>query len=196
MNTIAATTSRVPRVALIGAVALVAAFALLMVVRSGVLGSSSSESANTASPKPVASSPSASASTATPAKPKLAASATPKQVIAAKPTLVLLPGLPQPVAHALRYSRVVVVSLYAGPARGDRPAVSEARKGARAAGAGFVRINVIDDRRAASVASFVGPVTSPALLVIRRPGKIVTRMQGTIDSAVVRQAAHNAGARG
>ena len=195
VNTIAATTSRVPRVALIGAVALVAAFALLMVVRSGVLGSSSSESANTASPTPVASSPSASASRAASAKPKLAASAQTKPALAAKPKLVLLPGLPQPVAHALRFSRVVVVSLYAGPARGDRPAVSQARKGARAAGVGFVPINVIDDRRAASLASFAGPVTAPAMLVVRRPGKIVTRMQGTIDSAVVRQAARNAGAR-
>lgn len=196
MNTIAASTSRAPRVALIGAVALVAAFALLMVVRSGVLGSSSTESAGSASPTPATSNASASAPGAASAKPKLATSARPKPAIAAKPKLVLLPGLPQPVAHALRFSRVVVVSLYAGTARGDRPAVSEARRGARAAGAGFVSMNVIDDRRAASLAPFAGPVTSPAMLVVRRPGRIVTRMSGTIDSAVVRQAAHNAGARG
>jgi hypothetical protein len=33
------------------------------------------------------------------------------------------------------------------------------------------------------------------MIVVRRPGKIVARFEGTIDSAVVAPAAHNAGAR-
>jgi hypothetical protein len=109
--------------------------------------------------------------------------------------VVLLAGLPTPVAHALRYSKVVVVSLYAGPAKSDRPAVGQARIGARSAGAGFVAMNVIDDRKAAALVPFVGPVSAPAMIVVRRPGKIVARFEGSVDSAVVAQAAHNAGAR-
>jgi hypothetical protein len=176
VNTIAATTSRVPRAALIGVVVLVAAFALLMVVRAGVFGGSSSTS-STAAP--------ATAPTPTPAKPT-----TP-----AKPALVLLPGLPTQVAHALRYSKVVVVSLYTGSAQGDRAAVAAVHKGARAAGAGFVAVDVTNDRKAGVIASYAGPVSSPAMLVVKRPGQIVTTMQGTVDAAVVTQAAHNAGAR-
>ena len=56
-------------------------------------------------------------------------------------------------------------------------------------------MNVVDDRKARQLASFVGPVSSPALLVVRRPGKIVTRIEGTVDSTIVAQAAHDAGAR-
>lgn len=176
MNTIAASTRRVPRAALIGIVAVIAAFAALMLVRSGVLGGSSTSS----TPAPTRThAPTPSGGAATPAK----------------PTVVLLPGLPRPVAKALRYSKVVVVSLYAGPSPGDRPAVSEARTGARSAGAGFVAVNVVDDKRAAELASFVGPASAPAMLVVKRPGRIVTRMPGTVDSTVVAQAAHDAGAR-
>jgi hypothetical protein len=165
---------------LIGIVALVAAFAALMLVRSGVIGGSSSESPPVAVPS----------HTATPVRP---GAVQPKPAV--KPKIVLLTGLPKPVAHALRYSKVVVVSLYAGPAKSDRPAVSEARMGARSAGAGFVAMNVIDDRKAAALAPFVGSVSAPTMIVVRRPGKIVARFEGSFDSAVVAQAAHNAGAR-
>ena len=175
MNTIAASSQRIPRPALIGIVALVAAFAALMVVRTGVLGGSSS----TAVPTAPATAPAPVKASATPAVPKV----------------VLLPGLPSDVAHALRFSRVVVVSLYIGQAPGDHASVTQARLGARAAGAGFVAVNVGSDRKAGSIASFVGPVSPPSMLVVRRPGKIVTRISGPVESAVVTQAAHNAGAR-
>jgi len=176
VNTFAASTSRVPRAALIGIVVLVAAFALLMVVRAGVLGGSTSDSSTAAPSTPL---------TPTPAK----------HTTPAKPAVVLLPGLPTQVAHALRYSKVVVVSLYTGSASGDRQAVASARKGARAAGAGFVAVNVTDDRKAGDIASFAGAVSSPAMLVVTRPGRIMTTMEGNVDTAVAMQAAHNAGAR-
>ena len=176
MNTIAASTSRIPRTGLIALVALVVAFALLMVVRSGVLGGSDGVSPVTAPPKPAVT------PTRTPATP-------------AKPKVELLPGLPTDVAHALRYSRVIVVSLYVGQAPGDRAALAPAREGARAAGAGFVAVNVGSDKDAESFASFAGPASTPAVLVVRRPGKIVTQISGPVDSAVVTQAAYNAGAR-
>ena len=50
MNTIAASTRRVPRAALIGIVVLTTAFAALMIVRSGVIGGSSTDSSSIALP--------------------------------------------------------------------------------------------------------------------------------------------------
>ena len=185
MNTIAATTSRIPRVVLIVIVALVAAFALLMVVRSGVLGGSDSGGASATKPLPATAAVTPAATQSDAATP--AAPTTPK--------IVLLPGLPPSVAHALHYSKVTVVTLYVGQSAGDRASVAEARKGARAAGAGFVAVNVGTDKQAATVAKFAGEVSSPATLVVRRPGKIVMQFSGPVETAVVRQAAHNAGAR-
>lgn len=176
MNTIAATTRRVPRAALVGVVVLVAAFALLMIVRAGLLDGSTSNSTSAATPATVTRS--------TPAR----AAAAP-----AKPRVVLLPNLPAQIAHSLRYSRVVVVSLYATPA--DRAAIAHIRVGARRTGAGFTALSLTNEKNARSLSSFVGSVASPAVLVVRRPGKIVNRLSGSVDSAVVAQAAHNAGAR-
>ena len=56
-------------------------------------------------------------------------------------------------------------------------------------------MNVANDKNATAMASFVGPVSSPTLLVVRRPGKIVTKIAGPVEAVVVTQAAHNAGAR-
>jgi len=176
VNTIAATSQRIPRPALIGIAVLVTAFVALMVVRVGILGGSSSTAT------PIVHSP-----TSTPARTAADGSGTPK--------IVLLPNLPVPVARALRNSKVVVVSVYVGQAPGDHPAVVEAHKGARSAGAGFVAVNVGSDKAAAAFSSFTGPITSPTMLVVRRPGKIITQIPGRVDSAVVAQAAHNAGAR-
>ncbi len=180
MNTIAATTNRVPRAALIALVALVAAFALLMVVRLGVLSGSESSAPPIASTSKPATTPA----------PKPVAGTAP-----AKPTVVLLPNLPAQIAAKLRYSKVVVVSLYVSPVSTDRAAVAEMRRGARAAGAGFTAVNVANDKNAAAMASFVGPISSPAMLVVRRPGRIVTQIPGAVEAAVVTQAAYNAGAR-
>ena len=170
---------------LIVLVALVAAFALLMVVRSGVLGGS--DSGGTSATKPLAA-----AAEAAPAVTHAGAS---KPAAASTPKVVLLPNLPAKVAHALRYSKVAVVSLYVGQAQGDRAVVTEVRKGARSTGAGFVAINVGNDKQAANVTSFAGTVSAPTMLVVRRPGKIVAQFSGPVESAVVAQAAHNAGAR-
>ncbi len=178
MNTIAATTNRIPRVGLIALVALVVAFAFLMIVRLGVVGGSDSGVSSVTAPPKAA---------VTPAK---APPSTP-----AKPAVVLLPNLPKQIAAKLRNSKVVVVSVYAGTSTTDRAAVAQARSGARASGAAFTTVNVADNKNAATMASFVGPISTPTLLVVRRPGKIVTQIPGSVEAAVVTQAAHNAGAR-
>lgn len=161
---------------MISIVVLIAAFAALMVVRAGVIGGSSSSTSTATPPQP---------STPTPSK---------SHTTPAKPSVVLLPGLPAQIASKLRYSKVVVVSLYTSTGSGDREAVTEARSGARNVHAAFTAINVLDEKQARAVAKFGGPVDSPSVLVVRRPGKIVTQFTGAVDSKVVAQAARNAGA--
>jgi hypothetical protein len=156
---------------------LIAAFAALMLVRTGIIGGSSSDTAPTVAT----------------AVPRVTIPKAPSGATTAKPRVVLLPGLPAQVAHGLRYSKVVVVSLYATPA--DRATVAGSRAGARRAGAGFTAVSLTNEKNARAVSTFAGGVSSPTLLVVRRPGKIVNRLAGTVDSAIVAQAAHNAGAR-
>lgn len=112
-----------------------------------------------------------------------------------KPKFILLPGLPLPIAHALRYSKVIVVSLYASGAAGDSAALEQARLGATSAHAGFAVVNVLDERIAKGLDKYVGTVSSPAVLIVRRPGIIVNRFSGYADKDLVAQAAQNAGAR-
>ena len=177
MNTIAATTRRVPRVAVVGFAVLITAFVALMVVR--VMGSSSTDSAPVAVPTHTALTTHAAAQ---------------KHTASAKKAVVLLPDLPAPIASKLRHSKVVVVSLYTGSAAVDRAAVAEARGGARQVGAAFTAVNVLDEKQARAIATFGGPADSPSVLVVKRPGKIVAQFTGTVDGTVVAQAAHNAGA--
>ena len=182
MNTIAAKSQRIPRPALVAIVVLVGAFAGLMIARSGLLGGSESTKVDLPD---VTRTPVHAPTHVTPLKP--APHVTPK--------LVLAPGLPASIAHALRYSKVVVVSLYVGQAHQDRVWVAKARKGARSAGAGFVAVNLGSDKQANEISSFVGNISSPSMVVVRRPGKIITTISGPADEIVVAQAAHNAGAR-
>jgi hypothetical protein len=130
-------------------------------------------------------------------KPKTSSTSVPRtaHTVPAKPKVMLLPGLPAPIAKQLRYDRVVVVSVFARPAQVDRQAVVKARTGAHAAGAGFVAVNLYDEESARAAEPLVGTASPPAVLVVRRPGKVVNRLQGSPDSALVAQAAHNAGAR-
>lgn len=162
-------------------VALAALFAFL-VARPMLLdrdGSSSQGATQTSTPVPL-----------TPAKPATASS-TP-----AKPKVVLLPGLPAKVANRLQHSRVVVVAVYTGTDAGDRAAVGAARRGAKEAGSGFTALNVLDEKTARQVQPFLGTTSTPVVLVVRRPGKVVSRFAGHVDKMVVAQAATNAGARG
>lgn len=126
--------------------------------------------------------------------PAVHAKVTPTPAKPAVSKIVLLPGLPGPVAHALRYSKVVVVSLYAAGAAGDRAALAQARLGAAAAHAGFARVNVLNEHTAVGLDKFAGATSSPAVLIVRRPGRIVNRFGGYADSDLVAQAAQNAGA--
>ena len=111
-----------------------------------------------------------------------------------KPVIVLNPGLPSNVARALHRDRVVVVAVFA-PKAGDTEAVAQARAGAKATGAGFVALNVLEERKARALEKLVGPISDPSVLVIKRPGTISFRADGFADATTVAQAARIAGAR-
>ncbi len=134
------------------------------------------------------------AATAAASKPATTTSSKPTSTASASTKLVLLPGVPKPIAKQLRYSKVVVVSVYAGTSKGDRAAAAQARVGAKEAGAGFVPMNVLDELTARQLQPFAGTASAPVVLVVRRPGKIVTRFDTRVDSPLVAQAARNAGA--
>jgi hypothetical protein len=114
---------------------------------------------------------------------------------AAAPRVKLLPGLPAAIKRELRYENVVVVSLYGAKAPVDRKALAHARVGAKKTGAGFVAFNVFDERKANALVKFLGNADSPSVLVVRRPGTVVTQIDGFVDAEIVAQAAQNAGAR-
>ena len=160
-----------------------AALAAFLVARPMLLDSGGSSSEGTsATPTPVL--------PLAPVKPAKATS-TPAQ-----PKIVLLPGLPAKLANKLQHSRVVVAAVYTGTDPGDRAAVTAARRGAKEAGSGFTALNVLDEKTARQVQPFLGTTSTPVVLVVRRPGKVVSKFAGHVDKTVVAQAATNAGARG
>jgi hypothetical protein len=116
----------------------------------------------------------------------------PKKVTA-KP-VALLPGLAPEVAAALRKHELVVVSLFDPHARVDQISLAEASAGAKAAQAGFVPLNVLRQRQAGPLMRELGVLPDPAVLVYRRPGKLVARFDGFADRDTVAQAVVNAAA--
>lgn len=183
MNTAAPIQTRF--VLLLGIVAALG-LAAFMVMRGGLVGGD-----ETTSPvSPVAATPATAAKT--PAK----AAATPAKLRAAKaaPKIVLNAGLPANLARQLRREPVVVAAVFA-PGAGDLGAVAQARTGAREVGAGFVTLNALNEKHARAIESLAGTISSPAVLVFKRPGVVKLRLDGFADSTLVAQAAQNAGAR-
>ena len=151
--------------------------------------------ANAAAKKPVEkTSPAATTAKATPA-PKPAA----KKKAAPAPASreyrgIATNGLPMQIAVALRSEDVVVVSLWGTGGKIDGLSRDEARAGARAAGAGFVALNVIDHAREAEALTLqVGSLLrAPAVLVFTRPKTVANRLDGFRDRESVAQAALDA----
>jgi hypothetical protein len=149
-----------------------AAFALL------VLGHSKAANKTSTPPTPIHHVAKKPVTPATPAKPQ-----------ATTPTL--LPGLPKPIAYALAHHPVVVVALYEHRT-GDGGALNEARAGASLAHTDFLALDVLQARYAGPIAGFTGSLADPGVVVIRRPGLVVRRLDGYNDRTVVAQAAHDA----
>ena len=163
-----------------------------------MLGRGSSEPIPVAPPAPPAAKQAAQAKVtvpkATAAKPaKVAAKPQARSNAAAPKNPPLEPsGLPAAVDVALRSHEIVVVSLYVPGARVDALATEEARAGAALGGAGFVALNVLDEKTAKPLLEKLGTLEDPSLLVVKRPGEVALQLSGFVDRDTVAQAAATA----
>jgi hypothetical protein len=145
-----------------------------------------------AKPAPVKKPARAKARTTAPvAKPKPAPAPLAKPAEPADPP-VDANGLPRVLSSALAGNRVVVVGLHDPDSALDQMALAEARVGARAAGAGFVAINVFAESQSRPLLELLGALENPGILVYRKPDVLFARMSGFADSETVAQAAANA----
>ncbi|HKG42677.1 MAG TPA: hypothetical protein VKB10_00360 [Gaiellaceae bacterium] len=109
-----------------------------------------------------------------------------------RPVRIATHGLPLAVAKALRRHRVVVVSLVTPDVGVDRMARDEAAAAARAAGVGFVSLNVFRQANGVPILKKLGVVEAPAVLVVMRPARIFAQLEGFADRDTVQQAVANA----
>lgn len=117
-------------------------------------------------------------------------------------TPAVIDGMPGSLALELQTHEVVVVALYAPKSSIDAMVLGEARQGAAAAGAGFVALNVTNEKIAAPLTSLLTTGASaadrvlddPAVLVFQRPRMLFVRLSGYTDRDTVAQAATNAAA--
>jgi hypothetical protein len=101
-------------------------------------------------------------------------------------------GLPLTIDRALRTHTIVVVSLFDPESSTDAISYAEAKAGAADAKVGFVGVSLLDNRVAAALTSSLpsgGLLPAPGVLVYRRPGTLVQRIDGFADRDVVAQAA-------
>jgi hypothetical protein len=102
-------------------------------------------------------------------------------------------GLPMLLNEALRAHRIVVVSVFDPQSHTDAISYAEARAGAGdISAAGFLGVSVLDD-------SVAGPLTAalpgggllpvPGVLIYRRPGTLIQRVDGFADRDSIAQLA-------
>jgi hypothetical protein len=139
------------------------------------------------------SAPTKQAATAMPTTAK--AKASPKPAVAKPKPAPPANGLPIVLNDLFRQHRIVVVSVFDPQDKTDAISYAEARAGAADAGAGFLGVSVLDD-------SVAGPLTAalpdqgllpvPGVLIYRRPGVLVQRVDGFEDRDGVAQLAAGA----
>jgi hypothetical protein len=162
--------------AFVGALVLTGLAAVVLMLGRGALGGESPPATATAPP--------------TTSKPTTHGAATSRPKAAAKlvkPAHVAS-GFPARIDHALRYRRVVVVSVSIPGAPVDRVVRSEARSAARASRAGFVAISALNERTVAGLVAKTGVLPDPAVVIVKRPGTVAATFSvadaGTIAQAV------------
>jgi hypothetical protein len=119
--------------------------------------------------------------------------ATPKPQ--AKPKPAAKPVL-NPTLAALRRefseNGVAVVVFYNPEDDRDSLAVLEARAGADAANAGFVAVNVLNEKAVRGLAAAFEVLRAPAVVVVVPPRRVKARFLEYVDRATVEQAVENA----
>jgi hypothetical protein len=130
------------------------------------------------------------------AKPKAAAAAPKAQAAkaAAKPkaAVKLAKGTPTTIAGQLATHNVVIVLLYDPNARVDDYSLAETQLGAKDAGAGFLAVDVMNQRQASPFTTAYGVLQDPTILFFKRPGKLALKLVGYADHDTIAQAAKNA----
>jgi hypothetical protein len=96
-------------------------------------------------------------------------------------------GFPAKIDHALRYSRVVVVSISLPGAAVDAVVRKEAREAAAASRVRFVTLSAANERAMSGLVAKTGLLPSPAVVVVKRPGTVVATFSVT-DAATISQA--------
>jgi hypothetical protein len=122
---------------------------------------------------------------------------TPKETAPKPSTTIETPGvapngLPTVIAQALRKQPVVVVALVVPGGELDEMTVAEAKAGAKAAGVGFLTVNILKNSVGRPLAQKLGVIQTPSLVVFRRPATVFVRFQGFTDRDTVIQAAASA----
>lgn len=143
---------------------------------------------------PVATAPYRTATTAATAKPAAPAHRPAKQTPtqAPKAPAVAKNGLPTVIDQAFRSHRIVVVSVFDPQSATDAISYAEAKAGASDARVGFVGISLLDSPLSAALTLAMpggGLLPAPGVLIYRRPGTLVQRIDGFTDRDVVAQAA-------
>jgi hypothetical protein len=120
-------------------------------------------------------------------KPAARAAAAPKPAATQRPRPRVSSGFPAKIDHALRYSRVVVVSVSMPGGAVDAIVRREARAAAKATRAGFVAISATNERAVSGLVAKTGVLHAPAVVIVRRPGVVTTTFSVT-DAGTVAQA--------
>jgi hypothetical protein len=101
-------------------------------------------------------------------------------------------GLPLTINAALKKHDIVIVSVFDPESATDAISYAEAKAGASSARVGFVGISLLDNPVAAALTSALpsgGLLPAPGVLIYRRPGTLVQRIDGFTDRDAVAQAA-------
>jgi hypothetical protein len=104
-------------------------------------------------------------------------------------------GLPGVLDQLLHFHSVVVVALWDPEIPSDRIAMNEAEAGAKGMNAGFLAVNVLDDRVASPLTAIAGNgglLPSPGVLIYRQPSVLVNTIHGFADRDAVAQAVADA----
>lgn len=123
---------------------------------------------------------------------KLATKPTVTRAAVAKAPPVGANGLPTVINAALAKHSIVVVSVFDPESSTDAISFAEARAGAAAAGVGFVGVSLLDNPLSAALTTSLpggGLLPAPGVLIYRRPGVLVQRIDGFADRDAVAQAA-------
>jgi hypothetical protein len=97
-------------------------------------------------------------------------------------------GLPVPVALALLKHSIVVVSLSTPRGADDEFTTAEAKAAALEMHAGYIDLNVYRQRPGTAILRRLGVVSTPATLIVKRPGAVYSNFKGFVDRDVVAQA--------